>query len=372
MFKLNTIPTFFSLLLVVLMIFMTSVPQVYAATSPSLGTAASYSILAGSEVTNTGSTTISGDVGISPGIGAPPHYTGFGTVTLGGSIHDGDGAALTAQADKNAAFANLGSQTCDITYAGTKDLAGEILVPGVYCADAFNLTGTLTLNGSATGVWIFKSASSLVLTGGTAANIIFTGGGLPCNVWWRVVSTATLDANSSLVGNILAGTSVTFASGASLNGRALAGTGAVTLSSNSITSPTCTSPTSVPSTNSNSNSNSGSGSGSNLPSVCVPSEIKGTPRIIEAKRLSPTSIYLSWGPYEGMNTFLIEYGFTNGNWAYNTKVTGFNTIINDLPANQSIWVRVAPTDNCAIGNYSEAKFTGSPLLPNTGFGPQQK
>src|ERR1043166_1415283 len=71
-----------------------------AATSPTLGTAASYSILAGSQVTNTGATTIVGDVGISPGIGAPPHYTGFGTVTLGGSIHDADGAAATAQTDQ--------------------------------------------------------------------------------------------------------------------------------------------------------------------------------------------------------------------------------------------------------------------------------
>ncbi len=213
---------------------------VFAATSPSLGTAADYSILAGSEVTNVGATTVSGDVGISPGIGAPPHYTGFGTVTLGGAIHDADGAALTAQGDKDTAYGNLAGQGCDTTYIGAfKELAGEILPPGVYCADSFHLTnGTLTLNGGASGVWVFKSASDLIITG-AASDVVFTGGGLACNVWWRVVSTATLDAGSEFVGNILASTSITFAAGSSLDGRALASTAEVTMDSASITGPTC-------------------------------------------------------------------------------------------------------------------------------------
>lgn len=214
------------------------IPTASAATSPQLGAAASYSVLAGSAITNTGATTISGDAGISPGIGPTPHYTGFGTVTLGGSIHDADGTALTAQSDRDIAYATLGSQTCNTTYAGTKDLVGENLVPGVYCANAFQLTGTLTLNGSVSSVWIFKSASSLVTTGSTA-NIVFTGGGQPCNVWWRVVSTATFDAGSKFVGNILADTSITVAAGSVINGRLLASTAAVTLDSTTITGPTC-------------------------------------------------------------------------------------------------------------------------------------
>lgn len=211
-----------------------------AATSPSLGTAASYSILAGSQVTNTGATTISGSVGISPGIGAAPHYTGFGTVTLGGSIHDADAAAGIAQGDQNAAYTALAAQGCDTDYGGgTKELAGENLVPGVYCAGSFHLTsGILTLSGSASDVWIFKSASDLIITG-SSADVVFSGGGSACNVWWRVVSTATFDADSSFLGNVLADTSITFAAGASLNGRAFARTAAVTLSSNSVTGPTC-------------------------------------------------------------------------------------------------------------------------------------
>lgn len=219
-------------------------PSAQAASSPSLGTAATYSILAGSEVTNTGASTVSGNVGISPGIGAAPHYSGFGTVTLGGVINDANAAAATAQADKDLAYAALDVNACGAD-GGTdygaiiKSLNGLTLSPGVYCANQFNLSGTLTLNGPSTGVWIFKSAGSLVITGGAAANVVFTGGGLPCNVWWRVVSTASFDAGSSLAGNILADTSITMAAGASLNGRALARTAEVTLSSNSITAPTC-------------------------------------------------------------------------------------------------------------------------------------
>jgi hypothetical protein len=96
------------------------------------------------------------------------------------------------------------------------------------------LTGTLSLSGVASDTWIFKSASDLVLTGGAPVNVISPS----CNVWWRVVSSATFDAGSSLVGNILADTSITLAAGASLNGKALARTAEVTLSSNAITACT--------------------------------------------------------------------------------------------------------------------------------------
>jgi hypothetical protein len=203
-----------------------------AATPPSLGNAGSFAVLAGSEVTNTGLTTINGDVGIFPGIGPTPHYHDNGTVTfIGGAVHDADLAAQNAQADKNTAYGAL-DQTCDFSFAGTKELAGLNLVPGVYCADSFHLTaGTLTLSGAASDTWIFKSASDLIMTGGAAAKVVSPS----CSVWWRVVSSATFDAGSSLVGIILADTSITMAAGASLSGKALARTAEVTLSSNTIT-----------------------------------------------------------------------------------------------------------------------------------------
>ena len=83
-------------------------------------------------------------------------------------------------------------------------------------------------------VWIFKSTSTLI----TASHSVVTGGD-PCNVWWRVGSSATLGSSSSLIGNIFADVSITFNTGATLNGRALAQTGAVTLDTNTISAPVC-------------------------------------------------------------------------------------------------------------------------------------
>ena len=211
-----------------------------SATAPTLVAVASYSVLAGSIVTNNGPTTVSGDLGVSPSIGVPPHVTGFppGTVSLPGAIHDADAHAAAAQADNTAAFGVL-DQSCDVTYPGVQDLTlVSPLVPGVYCATSFMLTGNLTLTGS--GVWIFKSASTLITSPGSSVT-----SSDPCNVWWRVGSSATLDTTTAFIGNILALTSITLNNGASLNGRALAQTGAVTLDNNTV-SRTCAAPTPTP------------------------------------------------------------------------------------------------------------------------------
>ena len=202
-----------------------------AATSPTLGASGSYSVLGGETVTNTGLTTVEGDLGVVPGsaiTGFPP-----GIVGPPGVIHDGDQSAADAQADNTAAFIFL-DQPCTTTYpTGIQDLVGENLVPGVYCADAFSLSGTLTLSGTV-GVWIFKSSADFNTT--ATANVV---GGDPCNVWWRLVSSATLGTNTSLIGNILADTSISLQTGAILNGRAFARTGQVSMDGNTITTTTC-------------------------------------------------------------------------------------------------------------------------------------
>lgn len=202
-----------------------------AATSPTLGAAGSYSVLGAQTVTNTGPTTMSGDLGVSPGsaiTGFPP-----GIVGPPGAIHAADANAAAAQIDNTAAFGFL-DQGCDTTYAGVQDLTlVSPLGPGVYCADAFLLTGNLTLSGS--GVWIFKSASTLT----TAAGSSVTGGD-PCNVWWRLVSSASnLAPGTTMIGNILALTSISLQTGATVNGRVLVQTGAVTLDNNIISGPVC-------------------------------------------------------------------------------------------------------------------------------------
>jgi len=215
-----------------------------AATTVNLGTADSFAVLAGTAVTNVPTSTITWDVGLSPAAGS--NYAGLTAAQVAGTIYavdatgpagsvDNPGLLTTAKTDLVSAYDALSAgdnATCDTTYAGTKDLVGLSLVPGVYCAGAFELSGTLTLEGS--GVWIFRSADTLITSG--TANVV---GGDPCNVWWKVPSSATLGTNTSLIGNILALTSITLNTGASLNGRALARNAAVTLDQNTITNVTC-------------------------------------------------------------------------------------------------------------------------------------
>lgn len=200
----------------------------HAATSPTLNDSSSYSILAGSTVTNTGTTTVSGDLGVSPGSAVT------GSPTVSGTIHLADSHAALAQIDNSSAFGSL-DQACTTDYSGegVKDLTLlSPLAPGVYCADAFILTGNLTLTGS--GVWIFKSASTLITSPGSSVT-----GGDPCNVWWRVASSATLDTTTAFKGNILALTDINIYTGATLNGRAMAQTGQVVLQGNTISGPVC-------------------------------------------------------------------------------------------------------------------------------------
>ncbi len=221
-----------------------------AATSPTLTGASTYSVVSGTTVTNTGATSISGNVGISPAGGGGYAESGTTTYGPGSGLHNADGAAAAAQADNTATFAALSAVpnvACDTDYgAVTKELGGLSLPPGIYCADAFHITTTLTLNdtGAPNGVWIFRSnLSTLVTSSGVGAKVQFlTGVGLACNVWWKVASSATIGSGTAMIGNILALTAISMQTGATLNGRAMAQTAAVTLDSNTISGPTCTPP----------------------------------------------------------------------------------------------------------------------------------
>lgn len=203
-----------------------------AATDPFLGSSVgNFAVLAGTTVTNTGPSSITGQLGVSPGSAV----TGFPPGTSGAQ-HKADAVALTAQTDLTAAYTNAAGQPCPGTnnFTGV-NLGGKILVPGVYCqTTAPTLTGTLTLNGS--GVYIFQIGSTLVTAPG--ASVVLIGGALPCQVFWQVASSATIATSTTFLGNIMALTSIGMQTGASLNGRALARSGAVTLDTNRIIQPT--------------------------------------------------------------------------------------------------------------------------------------
>jgi hypothetical protein len=219
-------------------------PAVVNATSPALlGTAQSFSVVGGSTVTNTGPTTLAGDLGVYPGSAA----TGTASITFsgGGSVHAGDAVAQQAQTDETAAYntSTVATRACTTNYVGPKDLSSLTLTAGVYCGDSslsVNGPGALVLDaaGVSDAVFIFRSASTLITGSGSTVSMT-NAGTSECNVFWRVVSSATLGTNSTFLGNILASTSISLTTGARLTGRALAQTGAVTMDSNTITAPSC-------------------------------------------------------------------------------------------------------------------------------------
>ncbi|MEX2485993.1 MAG: ice-binding family protein [Nitriliruptoraceae bacterium] len=215
-----------------------------AATTVPLGTADSFAVLAGQSVTNTGATTITGNIGIHPGATDPPsNVTGSGSITLTGTLHDGDAEAQQAQDDLTTAYLDAAARSVDSTIS--PELAGANLGPGVYestAAGAFQLGGggILTLTGGANDVWIFKSSSTLLFTSGSRVEL---DGADPCNVFWQVGSSATLEPTSQVVGTIMALTSISLQTGATIDGRVLARNGSVTMDSNTITNEACTTST---------------------------------------------------------------------------------------------------------------------------------
>jgi uncharacterized repeat protein (TIGR01451 family) len=206
-----------------------------AAAAPTLGTEQSFAVLGGSTVTNTGSSVITGHLGVSPGSA----ITGFPPGIVTGETHAADAVALQAQSDTTILYLDLASQPCTSDLTG-QDLGGKTLVPGVYCATSgVQLTGALTLNaeGDPNAVWVFKAGSTL--TTASNSSVLLTNGADACNVFWQVGSSATLGTNTSFVGNIVALTSIALTTGASVSGRVLARNGAVTLDNNVITAPVC-------------------------------------------------------------------------------------------------------------------------------------
>jgi Ice-binding-like len=214
-----------------------------AATAVSLGTADSFAVLAGSGITNTGPTTVNGDLGTYP----TTTFSGSASVTVTGTSHTGDAVTQGAKTDLVTAYNTAAGE--GPTSPITADLAGQTLTPGVYnSASSIGLSGTLTLNGSGdpNSVFVFQAGSTL--TTGSASNISLINGAQACNIFWQVGSSATLGTGSTFQGTVIALTSITVTTGVTVNGRVLARNGAVTLDTDTITRTGCAAPTTTTAT----------------------------------------------------------------------------------------------------------------------------
>jgi hypothetical protein len=200
-----------------------------------LGDASPFAVLAGASVTNTGSTVITGELGVSPGTSVTGFYSPG--VVNGGTVHLNDGPAIDAAADFLSAYATLGASTVTQNLTGGDLGVGVLgsLTPGVYKFDSTaQLTGALTLNGGGdpNAQFIFLIASAL--TTASASSALLTDGAFFDNVFWWTGTAATLGAGTAFSGSILAGSSITLDAGASIVcGRALA-QASVTMINNQI------------------------------------------------------------------------------------------------------------------------------------------
>ncbi len=205
-----------------------------AANAPvGLGSAGSFSVLAGSTVTNTGPTTMFGDLGLTPGssVTGAPHVLG--------QTHVDDAVAIGAKSALTTAYNDAASRPTSGS-AGT-DLAGQTFLPGVRTASSSLLlsAGAVTLDaqGNPNAVFIFQVGSTLVTGSNTSVSLV--NGAQACNVFWQIGSSATLGTGTRFIGTVMAAATITAKTAATIHGRLLAQTGAVNLDTNTITTSTC-------------------------------------------------------------------------------------------------------------------------------------
>ena len=204
-----------------------------------LGSTSTFAVMAGTTITNTGTTVINGDAGGDVGLYPGSDFTGQASVTISGTVHINDTAAITATTDLVTAYNDAAGRTPATIIPS--ELGGTTLVPGVYASvdGTFQITGTLTLdaNGDPDPVFIFQMASTLITASGSTVSLI--NGAVYCRVFWQVGSSATLGTNSHFVGHIFALTSIAAQTGATVQGQLLARNGEVTLDNNTITNGFC-------------------------------------------------------------------------------------------------------------------------------------
>jgi hypothetical protein len=309
------------------------VPTVASAANPApvtLGTAATYSLLAGTGILNTGATTLTGDIGLSA-TGAIDGFDGAPNGTYGGAKHDKDAAAAQAEVDRKAAYDAAALREGDTMAAATT------YTPGVYeSAAVVNIAGTWTLDGTGVtdAVFIFNVDAALNTAAGSKLELINVK---PSNVFWRVLGAVGTGANSSFSGSILAEGAITLGADSTFDGHALT-YGKATLARNTVTT------TSAPAVPTDVSANAGDAQAS--VSWTAPASNGGS--AITSYTVTPddgvsATTETPFTTADGATTFATVPGLTNGT-AYNFTVIATSSVGNSPPSATSNSVTpVAPT-----------------------------
>jgi len=259
-------------------------PVAARASAVNLGTVEPFVVLGGAAVTNTGPSVLNGDLGVSPGTS----LTGFGLpAVVNGATHENDGVAAQAQSDLTTAFDVAAGQPVppgnELT--GT-DLGSRTLTAGAYgFSSSAQLTGQLTLDaqGDPSAQFVFVIGSTL--TTASASSVILTNGASPCNVYWKVGSSATLGSTTTFVGNLMALSDISLNDSASVLGRVLARNGEVTLINNELNNAGCaTGSTPTPTESATGGGSGGAGGGESSPSSTDTPSAGTTPVVSSGRR----------------------------------------------------------------------------------------
>src|ERR1035437_2541319 len=250
------------IMFILVFVFGFVVPTVLLAAGPAvvnLGSAGNFAILAKTGISTTGTTSVVGDIGISPAEASYitgfdltlPASSAFSTSALVSGKVYAPSYAVPTSSNISIAVSNMETAYTDamgrtapapITELGAGNIAGMTLTPGLYkWSTGVTIPSDVTLSGGANDVWIFQIAQGLTVSSATKINL--SGGAQASNVFWAVAGTTTIGTGAVFNGNILDQTNIALNTGATLNGRALAQT-AVTLQANTVTVPTYTAPAS--------------------------------------------------------------------------------------------------------------------------------
>ena len=263
-------------------------PAAAQAAAVDLGTASPFAVLGGSTVTNTGPSLLNGDLGVSPGTS----LVGFGLpAVVNGATHANDAVAGQAQSYLTTAYDVAAAEPVPPANVLTgQNLGSRTLTAGAYrYATSAQLTGQLTLDaqGDPNAQFVFEIGSTL--TTASASSVVLINGASPCNVFWQVGSSATLGTTTAFQGNLMALTSISLNSGATVVGRLLARNGQVSLINNVINRPGCAAGSTSTGTPTGSGTGSGSGSTPSGPQARPGSGLTTTTGTARLRRTPPAS-----------------------------------------------------------------------------------